>query len=162
MQLVGIADKTPAEGGVNIQLRLSAGESVNSDGAGRANALVVRFYQLRDTSQFLSLPRDAFEAANGTPEALKEEWLGSKEQLLMPGQQYRLAETTVAQARYLGVVMLFQSTKPARWRVAIPVDALDGKLLDIAVHRCSFTVSQGLADKDLALALGRAGSASCG
>lgn len=162
LELVGVVEKEAAAKGKKVQLTLSAGESVNSDSAGRGNALVVRFYKLKAAENFLSLSREALNGAAVVPEGLKEDVLAGKEQILMPGQQYRLDEVLPAEASHIGVVMLFQSPQPARWRAAIPVAALSDRPLVLGVHRCSFTVTDGLSDKELLKVLSRAGSASCG
>ncbi|PHV13184.1 type VI secretion system lipoprotein TssJ [Chitinimonas sp. BJB300] len=159
LRAVGMSEKE--EAGRKLQLVLSAGDSVNSDKSGRGNALVLRVFKLRNQESFLALSREAFDSGGVAPAGLKEDLLGSKEHILTPGQQYQAEELLPPGTRYVGLMMMFQSSQPARWRTVLQVSALDDKPLLVGVHRCSFTITQGLSDKELLKTLSRAGSAAC-
>lgn len=163
LQMVGLAAKEAVLAGPKqIQLRLQAGESVNSDKAGRGFAVVMRLYLLKSAETFSQLPREAFESSSAMPEALKQEALAAKEQVLLPAQRGSLTLPLPPEARFLGLVMLFQSKEPARWRVIVPVSALSADIpLIIGAHRCSFTITDGIKDKDLLKELSVVGSAAC-
>ncbi|MGQ5523282.1 type VI secretion system lipoprotein TssJ [Chitinimonas sp. PSY-7] len=159
LRAVGMADKD--ETGRKLKLVISAGGSVNSDRSGRGNAVVLRLFKLRNADNFQAMTREAFESGGAATAGLKEDLISSKEQILTPGQQYQLDELLPPDTRYLGLVMSFQSPQPVRWRAVLPVSALDDKPLLIGVHRCSFTITEGLSDKELLKTLSRAGSAAC-
>lgn len=141
-----------------IHLDIFAGDGVNSDRAGHPFAVVMRTYALKSNSGFDQAQRAALE--NDTPAAIKADVLDVKEQVLAPGQHYRIDQTLPPGTQFLGVAVMFQSPQPARWRVSIPMDAM-ADTLRMGVHRCSFTVTDGLKDKDLQKTLALAGSASC-
>jgi type VI secretion system protein VasD len=141
-----------------IHLQIHAGENVNSDKAGQGFAVVLRTYALRNAENFERTPRSALEA--GTPVNLKDDVLAVREQILTPGQQYRLEVALPPGADYLGIAVMFQSGQPTRWRSVLPASAIRDALT-LGVHRCSFTVTDGIKDKDLQASLSMAGSATC-
>lgn len=163
LSTVGLAAKESIAGGQKVaKIQLSAGESVNSDKAGHAFAVVSRFYALKAADTFSQLPREGFESKSVVPDALKQDALAAKEQVLVPGQHYAVTLPLAADAQFLGVVMMFQSPEPARWRTILPISALKSNTpINFGVHRCSFTINDGLSDKELLKELSLVGSAAC-
>ncbi len=127
-----------------LKLRIAASDSLNVDEAGRSLSLVVRVYKLRSPTAFLNAPYEAFGIGAKEKEALADELLESREILLLPGKQQQLSERWPREATHVGIVGLFRSPAPQRWRYAFELQNLQ---LDpgfvIGAHACTLSVASG-------------------
>jgi type VI secretion system protein VasD len=98
----------------------------------------VRLYKLRDHNSFLSTPYTSFGAPETEKQAMGADLLEAREIILSPGQTLDLKEKMAGEAAYLGVVALFRSPAPRRWRFAF--SAANTKIT-MGVHACAMTVT---------------------
>lgn len=129
----------------NVDLKIFAGRSLNADERGRGTAVVVRVYRLRDAEAFLQAPYEAF----GTPDTEKAlfdaDLLDVKELIVKPGEALQRKELLGGDASYLGVVALYRSPSPDRWRLVFnAADKVNAKGIWLGLHACATTVSQGI------------------
>lgn len=147
MQLMGLStkpeipedQKPPRE----IPLQIQAGTNLNSDEKQRAQAMVIRVYQLKDTNAFWMAPYDAFVQVDRDRAALGSSLVSMQEITLAPGQSYDVTENVSRKAKYLGVVALFYSPAPNRWRIAFDSEKSEKEGILVGVHSCAITATRG-------------------
>lgn len=132
------ADLQKLMGPTRVPLRIHASEHLNSDGSQRALSLVVKIYKLKAHEDFLRAPYAAF--VDGQYKA--DDLLSSREVVLLPGQRYEVEESLPSSATHLGIVALFRSPEPLRWRFVFDLaSSKDG--ITLGAHQCALSVSQG-------------------
>lgn len=132
----------------NISIKLHAGENLNADANGRSLAIVARIYKLRQNAVFLRAPFDSFLTPQKEKEMLGNDLLEVKEITLIPGQRFQVSEKVAKEAYFIGVVALFHSPAPYRWRVAFLSDNAEKSGITIGVHACALSVGVGTAIGD--------------
>ena len=142
MQAAGLKDKGPPPP-KTIQLRIHAGNNLNSDEDGHGFAVVARIYKLRDAGSFMSAPQSVFGNPTREREALGDSLLEVREVVLTPGQHLESGERMTAEMAYLGIVILFRSPAPERWRVAFAQADVEKSGVTIGAHGCAISVSEG-------------------
>jgi type VI secretion system protein VasD len=142
LQATGLKDKGPAPPKM-ISLRIHAGNNLNSDDDGRGFAVVARIYKLRDAGSFMSTPQSVFGDQAREREALGDSLLEVREVVLTPGQHLESSERMTAEMAYLGIVVLFRSPAPERWRVAFAQADVDKSGITIGAHGCAVSVTEG-------------------
>lgn len=127
----------------NVPIRLHAASKLNVDAQGRPLSLLARIYKLRQDAAFRQAPFDAFLTAQKERDALGADLIDVKEVMLVPGQRYELVEKVSREAYFVGVVALFHSPAPQRWRlVYAAVDAAHGGIT-VGVHGCALSNGAG-------------------
>jgi type VI secretion system protein VasD len=124
----------------NIALKLHAGAGLNADVKGNPLALVARIYKLRQSAAFEQAPYDTFLDASKEKEAFGADLLEVKEVILIPGQHYEVSEKVSRDAAFVGVVALFHSPSPQRWRLAFSSAEAEKTGITIGVHGCALSV----------------------
>jgi type VI secretion system protein VasD len=142
LQAAGLKDKGPAPPKM-IPLRIHAGTNLNSDDDGRGFAVVARIYKLRDAGSFMSAPQSAFGDPAREREALGDSLLEVREVVLTPGQHLESSERMTSEMAYLGIVVLFRSPAPERWRVAFAQADVLKNGVTIGAHGCAISVTEG-------------------
>jgi type VI secretion system protein VasD len=132
----------------NVPLKLHAGDNLNADSAGRPLAVVVRLYKLRQAASFQQVPYSSFLNARAEKEALGADLLEVKEITLTPGQRFETLEKVTKEADFIGVVALFHTPAPLRWRMVFHADAAEKSGLTLGLHACAMTVGGGVAATD--------------
>jgi type VI secretion system protein VasD len=127
-----------------VDLRLHAGEVLNTDNTGRSLAVVARVYKLRSASGFLQLPHDAFLADHPAADSpLSKDVVGVQEWVLTPGQQLESIVNLSPEVSHLAVVALFRSPAPQRWRFVFESVAASASGVTLGLHGCAISVGMG-------------------
>lgn len=126
-----------------IPVRIHAGSNLNADGAGRGLAVVMKIYKLRDATAFMQAPYDAFVDASKGKEMFGNDVIEMREAVLTPGQRLETKEKMTQEMGYLGLVTLFRSPAPERWRFAFAQTDIEKNGVTIGVHACALTVTEG-------------------
>lgn len=133
------AQKPPRQ----VPLRLYAGSNLNAANDNRAAALVVRVYTLKETTAFMQAPFDAFLDPAREKQALGSELVNVREITLIPGQRYEALEKVSREAGAIGVVALFRSPAPQRWKFAFDAARGEKSGITIGLHACAMTLTVG-------------------
>ncbi|MEN3109831.1 type VI secretion system lipoprotein TssJ [Uliginosibacterium paludis] len=128
-----------------VELKLFAGRSLNADDRGRGMAVVVRFYRLKDPAAFMQASYEVLADPAREKAALAADLVDVKEVAVKPGEELSRVETLSAEAPYVGVVALFRTPAPDRWRLVFAgEDKGNAKGIVLGAHACALTVSQGV------------------
>lgn len=144
-----------------VALRVHAGAELNHDTQRQPLSLVVRLYKLKSASAFQQAPYETFVDSAREKQALGDDLVESRELMLVPGQKLEVKEKVPREAAFLGVVALFHSPAPQRWKLVFDAQAAEKTGLVLGAHGCSLTVPHGTpvgAQVDLALV----GAVRCG
>jgi type VI secretion system protein VasD len=133
-----------------VPLRVFASENLNAGAGKQPIALVVKIYQLRDSTAFEQTAYNQFLDPAKEKAALGDDLISSREVLVLPGQNYDLMETVQQPAGFIGVVALFHSPNTSRWRVSFEAKGSEKKGISIGAHACAMTVTEGLLISKLA------------
>lgn len=126
-----------------VALKLHAGSNLNVGATGQPLSLVTRIYKLKQTGAFNSAPYAAFLSPEAEKEALGADLIEVRELSLVPEQKYEVVEKLAPQANYLGIVTLFRTPAPQRWRAAFAVKEAESAGVIVGLHACSLTVGKG-------------------
>lgn len=127
----------------NIPIRLHAAGKLNADAQGRPLAVVARIYKLRQDAAFQQAPYDAFLNPQREKDALGADLIDVKEVMLVPGQHYEVVEKVSREAYFVGVVALFHSPAPQRWRLAYSAADAAQSGITVGVHGCALSNGAG-------------------
>lgn len=145
-----------------VALRLHAAPRLNSDARGRPLALVARIYTLRQRDAFEAAPYSAFLAPGADRDAFGADLVGVREVTLVPGQRYDTIEKVPQDAAFVGVVALFHSPAPQRWRLAFASLDAERAGVTVGVQACALTAGAGARPAGGAAdATGLSGAARC-
>lgn len=142
LQAAGLKDRGPPPPKM-IPLRIHAGFNLNSDDEGQGFAVVTRIYKLRDAGAFMSAPITAFGNPMRERDALGDSMLEVREIVLTPGQRIESSERMTSEMAYLGIVVLFRSPAPERWRVAFSQSDIEKSGVTLGAHGCALSVAEG-------------------
>ncbi len=126
-----------------VTLRIHAGETLNSDTAGRSLSLVAKIYKLKAVEAFLQTPYDNFKDLATVKAPAIEGVVEVREIVLTPGQKYEVIESIPSEVTHLAVVALFRAPDEQRWRFAFDVKGASTTGITIGVHGCAMSVSEG-------------------
>jgi len=104
---------------VNLQIESAA--DINPDGFGKASPVMLRIYELRETSAFGSA--DFFALFDKEQATLAADLARKQELLLKPGDSKTLSIEPGADVRNLGFFAAFRQLDTAQWRAIAPVSA---------------------------------------
>lgn len=127
----------------NVPIRLHAASQLNVDAQGRPLAVVARIYKLRQEAAFQQAPYDAFLSPQKEKDALGADLIDVKEVMLVPGQRYEAIEKVSREAYFVGVVALFHSPAPQRWRPAYPAAEAAHSGITVGIHGCALSSGAG-------------------
>lgn len=137
----------------NVAIKLHAGSNLNAGATNKSFSLVARVYKLKQTGTFYAAPYDAFLSPEKEKLALGADLLEVREVNLMPGQLYEVTEKVPRESGYIGVVTLFRSPAPQRWRAAFSAKDAETSGVTLGVHACSLTLGKGAALEQANLAM---------
>lgn len=66
-----------------------------------------------------------------------------REVVLTPGQRLESSERMTSEMAYLGIVILFRSPAPERWRVAFAQADVEKNGVTIGAHGCAISITEG-------------------
>lgn len=127
----------------NVELKLHAGDNLNSGATDKPLSLIARVYKLKQTGAFYSAPYDTFLSPEKEKQVLGADLLEVRELSLIPGQRYEVTEKVSRESNYIGIVMLFRSPAPQRWRAAFAAQEAEASGIIIGLHGCSLTLGKG-------------------
>jgi type VI secretion system protein VasD len=126
-----------------IPLRLHAAAKLNADAQGRPLAVVARVYTLRQNAAFDAAPYATFLTPGADREAFGADLVEVKDVTLVPGQRYEVVEKMPRDAAYVGVVALFHSPAPQRWRMSFSAAEAESAGITVAVQACALAAGTG-------------------
>ena len=146
----------------SVALRLHAAPKLNADAKGRPLALVARVYTLRQNAAFEAAPYATFLTPGLDREAFGSDLLEVKDVTLVPGQRYEVVEKVPREAAYVGVVALFHSPAPQRWRMSFAAAEAESAGVTVALQACALSAGAGAKPSTSGTQAGMApGSARC-
>ncbi len=146
LQAVGLKQGEAKRG--ELPIRLYAGDNLNSGDDGRAVALVVRVYQLREAKRFDAAAFDVFLDERREHDVLGDDLISVTEFLLTPGKRHEVLESLPEDGTHVGVVALFRAPAPTRWRLTFDTRQTDAEGITVGLHGCAMTTaSAGLITK---------------
>ncbi len=145
----------------NVSLKLHAGDNLNAGTADKSLSLVAKIYKLKQTEAFYATPYDTFLSPEKEKQALGADLLEVREISLIPGQLYEVIEKVSRESSYIGVVTLFRTPAPQRWRAAFASKDAETSGITLGIHACSLTVGKGAASDQTKLASQAATPARC-
>jgi len=152
-------DAEKLKGPRSIVLRLHAAPKLNTDAQGRPLALLARVYTLRQKAAFDAAPYATFLTPGADREAFGADLVEVKDVTLVPGQRYEVVEKVPREAAFIGIVALFHSPAPQRWRLSF--SALDAESAGVTVAMQACALSAGAGARPSAASAKAAGSARC-
>lgn len=126
-----------------VALRLHASAKLNSDAEGRPLPLVARIYSLRQSAAFEAAPYATFLAEDAGRVAFGADLVAVRELILLPGQRYDAIEHVPQEAAYVGIVALFHSPAPQRWRLAFASAEAEKAGLTLGLQACALSAGAG-------------------
>jgi type VI secretion system protein VasD len=126
-----------------VSFKLHASPALNIDSQGRSLSLVARVYKLKSPDAFWNAPYAAFGNAAKEKELLGDDIVEVRDIQLVPGQQINLREKMSRDVGYVGIVALFHSPAPQRWRYVFAASKLEFSGLAMGAHACSLSVMTG-------------------
>ena len=140
----GMERTPPAPKSTQIPLRMHASETLNIDSRGNSLAVVTRIYKLRATDAFMQSPYELFQSDTNSKElAFSKDLIESRELIITPGQKIDSIEKLSDEAVALGVVVLFRSPAPQRWKFVFEKRAASASGITLGLHGCAISVAQG-------------------
>jgi type VI secretion system protein VasD len=129
----------------NVSLKLHAGNNLNAGTADKSLSMVVKIYKLKQIEAFYAASYDSFLTPEKEKLALGTDLLEVREISLIPGQLYEVVEKVSRESSYIGVVTLFRTPAPQRWRAAFASKDAETAGITLGIHACSITVGKGAA-----------------
>ncbi|KIQ98075.1 type VI secretion system lipoprotein TssJ [Lysobacter sp. A03] len=126
---------------VELPIRLYAGDNLNTGDDGRAAALVVRVYQLRNAKRFDDAAFDVFLDERREHDVLGDDLVSVTEFLLTPGKRHEVLEALADDASHIGVVALFRAPAPTRWRFTFDTGQTNAEGVTVGLHGCAMTTA---------------------
>lgn len=123
--------------------RLHASDSLNVSPSGAPVALLTRTYKLRSPSAFLQAPYEVFGDPAKEKAQLGDDVIEAREVQLIPGQHIEVRDKVTREAPYIGIVALYRSPSPQRWRYAFRSESAEKTGLSIGLHACAMSVQVG-------------------
>lgn len=139
LQAVGLKQVEAQPG--ELPIRLHAGDNLNTGDDGRAAALVVRVYQLRDAKRFDDAAFDVFLDERREHDVLGDDLVSVTEFLLTPGKRHEVLETLADDGSHIGVVALFRAPAPTRWRFTFDTGQANADGITVGLHGCAMTTA---------------------
>lgn len=143
MNATGMSKPVDPNATSNIPLKIVASNTLNTDNKNRPFSVVIRIYQLKQSSMFQQAFYDIFLDPQREKEALGGDIIAVKDITLIPGQTYVNVEKIAATADYVGVVALFHTPAAGRWKLIFPTKDNNKTGLTLGMSACSITVTAG-------------------
>lgn len=129
---------SPALPPTQIQLRIVVDNDVNPDSFGEASPVMLRIYQLRETSSFNAA--DFFALFNNDKAALGGDLLHKNELIVKPGDTKQLDIQSVNDAQSLGLFAAFRQLDNAQWRSTLKLALNQTQTVTVKLSRNQLTI----------------------
>ncbi len=143
MNATGMSKPADPNATSNVQLKIVASNTLNTDNKNHPFSVVVRIYQLKQSSMFQQAFYNIFLDSQREKEALGSDIIAVKDITLIPGQIYVNTEKVAATADYVGIVALFHAPAAGRWKLIFPTRDSNKTGLTLGMSECSITVATG-------------------
>jgi len=137
------AETDPSKITKKLNVKIHAGGELNRNTDGRPLSLVAKIYVLRSNQKFEALTYQQMASSEAEKEALAEELVSVKEQVLLPGKTYELTLTIPADAMVIGVAGLFRAPYQGRWKLAFDAARSIDTGITVGAHACALSASIG-------------------
>lgn len=126
-----------------VSIALSVGSNLNADAKKQPLSALMRIYKLKETTSFLQAPLDVFVTPGRDKALLGDDLVESRDVTVIPSQDISWVESVARSAGAVGIVVLFHTPQPGRWRFAF--DAIEAEKTGIVMgaHACALTVTRG-------------------
>lgn len=149
MALNAVGVKLPEKPGIpavpapqkTIKIKLETAKDMNAGEDGKGLSVIFRIYKLKSYDAFLAMPYAAFGSPDKEKESLGTDLLETRELTLAPGQLIDLKESITKDMPYLGMVSLFRTPSPQRWRFAFAAADAEKSGITIGMHTCAMTAT---------------------
>jgi len=115
------AEPPPAPPPTLVNLTIKSAADVNPDSGGTASPVMLRIYELRETSAFTSA--DFFSLFDKDQGTLLSESVRKQELLIKPNDTKTLSIQPGPETRALGFFAAFRQLDTAQWRALMPITA---------------------------------------
>jgi type VI secretion system protein VasD len=124
----------------NVRISLVASPDVNPNARGRPSPMVVRVYELRSTGNFEAA--DFFGLLDKESTTLGAELLDREEYVVRPGEARSRSWTADPNARFIGVLGVYQNLDRARWSATVPLQQGSGNSFTVKLNRQAVSIVQ--------------------
>ena len=121
-----------------VKLQIQSANIINADDSGQAAPVMLRIYELRETSAFGSA--DFFALFEREQATLAADLVRKQEFAIKPGDKKTLTLKPDDDVRALGVFAAFRQLDTAQWRAVVPVDAHQTRTFLVKLEANQLTV----------------------
>lgn len=107
-----------------FDVSVSASPTINRDPEGNPLSVVVRFYSLKDKTEFSKLTFDVVSSGRTEAEMLGSDFLAKSEIIVIPGGSQTALQDLAPGTKYIGVVAFFRQPDPHYWRYMVTLDSM--------------------------------------
>lgn len=133
----------PSKKLTDLNMRIHAGEQLNTASNGKPLSLVLKLYNLRAPERLKSLTYGQASTPDYEKEAFGEELISSREIVLLPGKVYDIVLKVPGDATTIGVVGLFRAPFSNRWKLGFDAKSAFDTGITLGAHACALTTSKG-------------------
>lgn len=141
--VAGITKPSDPNATKDMPLKIQAGSALNTDVSNHSFSVVIRIYQLKQSSAFQQAFYNIFLDPLKEKEAFGSDVIAVKEIALIPGQTFISTEKISGTTDSIGIVALFHAPASARWKLTFPTKDLTRTGIVLGVSACSITVASG-------------------
>lgn len=141
--LSGCSAVSPFSTLTKLDVVLTASENVNPDLHGRPSPVVVQLIELRHGVAFERA--DFFSLYSNAQQVLPNDWVGSEEVELRPGDRLALKLRVGPDSRFVGVLAAYRDLPHVQWRWLIPVTALQLNRADLVLDQAGIQAAGSVA-----------------
>lgn len=124
-----------------IDIQVEGASNLNAAKNEQGLATVMRLFKLKNPDSFLGMPYSSFGDAEKEKLAMGADLTEVREIILSPGKTLDFKEKVPGEVAYLGIVALFRSPFPQRWRFAFATEDAERSGITIGAHACALTTT---------------------
>lgn len=133
-----VVEKVLEEGPTRVEGKIVVSEAVNPDEQDRSSPVVVRIYELKNDSAFMSA--DFFSLFDDDEAALGEDLVNREEFQLAPGSVLTFEREFKEGSRFIGVMAAYQRLYESTWRVALELPPHETSELELDIGRLEVAI----------------------
>ncbi len=130
--------EAPTPAARQLEITISASQTINPGPSGKASPLSMRIYVLRSPGKFQSV--DYFELKNNGGSALGSDIIDSSDVSIRPGETKTISLNSGLDGGYIGVAAGFREIDSANWRAQTSIG--DGTSFAVTANKSSVSVSR--------------------
>ncbi|MCE1239532.1 MAG: type VI secretion system lipoprotein TssJ [Azonexaceae bacterium] len=142
-------DGDPSKNTKDMDVRIFAGDQLNTAKNGAALSLVTKIYILRSADKFKTMTYQQIATGELEKEALGEELVSVKEVVLLPGKSYDIKLKIPGDATNIGIVGMFRAPFQSRWKLAFDNKPSFSEGITVGAHACAFSATKGTLVKEI-------------